>query len=400
MDDKTKGFLIHEGKTGPVQNGSVDTREQEYSVDLDSLLRDTVERRGSDLHLTAGAPPIVRINGELLPLEYPVLRPENIDNLLRPVLEPQQWEIFKQKYELDFSYSIPGLSRFRGNLMRQRGSLAVAFRVVPYQPLCIEDLGLPQAVKELCYLPRGLVLVTGPTGCGKSTTLAAMIDLINRERSVNIVTVEDPIEFLHSHKKSIVKQREVGTDTHSFADALRHVLRHDPDVILIGEMRDLASVEIALTAAETGHLVFSTLHTQTAPLAIQRVVDIFHDSERGQVRQQLADSLQAVIAQQILPKADGSGRVIAVELMLTSPAVRNLIREGKEHQLYTAIQTSRSLGMQTMDQSLSVLCLAGKITRDEALLRCVDRVELERLLKNKMGLRPAAGKSLSEPGQW
>lgn len=400
MDDSPRGFLIHEGKTGPEQNGSCDTREREYPVNLDRLLITTVERRGSDLHLTAGVPPIVRINGDLISMEYPVLRPLDVDSLVLPVLEPYQRKRFEENYELDFSYSIPGVSRFRGNIMRQRGSLAAALRVVPYKAPHIEDLSLPPAVRDLCYLPRGLVLVTGPTGSGKSTTLAAMIDLINQERSMNIVTVEDPIEFLHRHKKSIVKQREVGTDTNSFADALRHVLRHDPDVILIGEMRDLDSVAIALTAAETGHLVFSTLHTQTASLAIHRVVDVFQEHLRNQTRQQLADSLQAVIAQQLLPKSDGSGRVIAVELLLTTSAVRNLIREGKEHQLYTAIQTGRALGMQTMDQALANLCLAGKITREIALQRCVDRIELERLLYHETSPGLTVGKRFSAPAQW
>ncbi|MEW6276062.1 MAG: type IV pilus twitching motility protein PilT [Bacillota bacterium] len=365
--------------------GSGGAGEQAYPADLDRLLKITFERKGSDLHLTAGAPPIARINGELVPLDFPVLRPADVENLVFSVLEPRHRKIFEERLELDFSYSIAGMSRFRGNVMRQRGSLAAALRLVPYNPPLIEELGMPPAVakvmKDLCYLPRGLVLVTGPTGSGKSTTLAAMINVINQERSLNIVTVEDPIEFLHRHKKSIVRQREVGSDTHSFAEALRHVLRHDPDVILIGEMRDLESISIALTAAETGHLVFSTLHTQTAPLTIHRIVDVFQEYLRNQIRQQLADSLQAVLAQQLLPRADGAGRVVAVELMLSTPAVRNMIREGKEHQLYTSIQTGRTLGMQTMDQALAELCLSGKITREVAFARCVDKVELERLLQ-------------------
>ncbi|MFZ5591950.1 MAG: type IV pilus twitching motility protein PilT, partial [Bacillota bacterium] len=252
--------------------------------------------------------------------------------------------------------------------------------VVPWNPPLLDELGLPAVLRQLCYLPRGLVLVTGPTGSGKSTTLSALINQINRERDLNIVTVEDPIEFLHQHRRSIVKQREVGTDTHSFASALRHVLRHDPDVILIGEMRDPESMAIALTAAETGHLVFSTLHTQTAPLTVQRVIGAFSEHLRNQIRQQLADTLQAVVAQQLLPARDG-GRAVAVEVLLSTPAVRNLIREGKEHQLYTVMQTGRAAGMQTMDQALASLCLAGRVSREEALLRCVDRAELERLLK-------------------
>jgi twitching motility protein PilT len=354
-----------------------------YPVDLDELLRYTIERKGSDLHLTAGAPPVARIHGELVFLDLPLLRPCDVEALILPRLDRSLREAFREKLELDFSYSIPGLSRFRGNLMFQRGSIAAAFRVVPYNPPRLEDLGLPPAVRSLCDLPRGLILVTGPTGSGKSTTLASMIDIINEERSVNILTVEEPIEFLHRQKKSIVKQREERSDTRSFAEALRHALRHDPDVILVGEMRDLESISIALTAAETGHLVFSTLHTQTAPLTIHRIVDVFQEYLREQIRQQLADSLQAVISQQLLPAADGSGRVLAVELMLAIPAVRNMIREGKEHQLYTVIQTNRSLGMQTMDQALADLCLAGKITQEVAFSRCVDKVELERLLQRK-----------------
>ncbi|MEW6459320.1 MAG: type IV pilus twitching motility protein PilT [Bacillota bacterium] len=362
-------------------------QEKEYPVDFDSLLRITVERQGSDLHLTAGLPPVVRIHGELVPLDYPPLKPSDIEQLVLPRLEPSYRAILDEKWELDFSYSVAGVSRFRGNIMRQRGSYSAVLRVVPYEAPALEELGLPAAVRNLCFLPRGLVLVTGPTGSGKSTTLAAMIDLINKERRVNIVTVEDPIEFLYRHNQSIVRQREVGSDTRSFADALRHVLRADPDVILIGEMRDLESIAIALTAAETGHLVFSTLHTQTAPLTIHRIVDVFQEHQRDQIRQQLADSLQGVIAQQLVPRADGGGRVAAVELMLASPAVRALIREGKEHQLYSAIQTSRQQGMQTMDQALAELYAAGKITRELALERCVDRAEVERLIQ-KGGFGP------------
>lgn len=377
------GHIIHEGQKGPER--LEEAADRVYPVDLEHLLVATVDMGGSDLHLTAGAPPVVRVFGELMPLDQPKLWPSDIHDLVFPILEPSQQESLVRKWELDFSYSVPGVGRFRGNVMVQRGSKAVAFRAIPYSVPRLEDLGLPWPVKDLCSLPRGLVLVTGPTGSGKSTTLAAMIDRINTERKVNIVTVEEPIEFLHRHKQAIVKQREVGTDTRSFADALRHVLRHDPDVILIGEMRDLESISIALTAAETGHLVLSTLHTQTAPLTIHRIVDVFQDFQRNQIRQQLADTLHAVISQQLLPTADGRGRVVAVELMLGSTAVRSLIREGKEHQLYTAIQTGRSMGMQTMDQSLAELCLGGKITQETAFQRCVDKVELERLLTGSRG---------------
>jgi len=353
----------------------------DQAPDINEILAKTVQMNGSDLHLAAGKPPVVRINGDLISMDLPRLMPSDIEELIYPILEPHYKEKLAQNLELDFSYSVPRLSRFRGNVMWQRGSLGVNFRVVDINIPQLDELSLPPEVKKLAFLTRGLVLVTGPTGSGKSTTLAALINLINEERCLNIVTVEDPIEYLHSHKKSIIKQREVGSDTHSFANALRHVLRHDPDVILIGEMRDTESIAIALTAAETGHLVFSTLHTQTASLAVHRIVDVFPDGMRNQIRQQLADSLQGILAQQLLPRADGKGRVAAAELLFTSAAVKNLIREGKEHQLYTVQQTSRNAGMQTLDQALAELCLTGKITRETALERAVDKVELERALK-------------------
>ncbi|BAF59327.1 MAG: type IV pilus twitching motility protein PilT [Pelotomaculum sp.] len=351
------------------------------SVRIEEILAATVKMDGSDLHLTVGMPPVVRIYGRLEALDMPRLMPRDVEILINPILTPRQREELEKNRELDFSFSVPGLSRFRGNIMWQRGTLAVNFRVVSINIPTLEELKLPPVVKELAHLPRGLVLVTGPTGSGKSTTLAAIINQINEERCLNIVTIEDPIEFLHSHKKSIVKQREVGSDTHSFANALRHVLRHDPDVILVGEMRDLESISIAITAAETGHLVFSTLHTQTAPLTIHRIIDVFPSRMRSQISQQLAGCLQAILAQQLIPRADGKGRVAAVEVMLTTPAVRNLIREGKEHQLYTAMQTGRNVGMQTMDSALADLVNAGIISRETALEHCVDQVELERMIR-------------------
>jgi len=301
--------------------------------------------------------------------------------LLRQVVKDYHMNVLKDEWELDFSHSIPGISRFRGNVMFQRNSLSVALRMIPYEIPKIDSLGLPPAIKKLCYLNRGLILVTGPTGSGKSTTMAAMIDVMNTERNLNIVTVEDPIEFLHVNKKSTIRQREVGVDTRSFGSALRHVLRHDPDVILIGEMRDLESIHIALTAAETGHLVISTLHTQTAPLTIHRVVDVFQEHQREQVRQQLADALRGVISQQILPNVNGDGRVVAVEFMAESSAVKNLIREGRIHQLYTAIQTGQNQDMQTMDMALARLTLSGTISRELAYERCIDRIEFQRILE-------------------
>jgi len=353
-----------------------------YPVDINQLLKMTIEKKGSDLHLVAGVPPHIRIFGELVRTDLPPLRPKDIETMLEAILNDKQKENLYNEWELDFSYSIPGLSRFRGNVMFQRNSLGVNFRVIPFEIPEISALGLPAGVEDLCDLSRGLVLVTGPTGSGKSTTLAAMVNYINETKNVNIITLEDPIEFLHNHKKSIVHQREVGTDTHSFADALRHILRHDPDVILVGEMRDLDSISIALTAAETGHLVLSTLHTQTAALTVSRIIDVFHDSRREQVRQQLANSLKAVIAQQLVPKKDGSGRVAAVEFMLGTPAIRSMIREGKEHQLYSAIQTGHTVGMQTMDQALARLYLRGEISRQHALEYSIDPKEVERLLNS------------------
>lgn len=353
-----------------------------YPVGLVELLKLTVELGGSDLHLAAGARPSVRINGEIIPQDYPPMSTKDMDSIILSILEPYQKDVLHNTWELDFSYSIQGVARFRGNVMKQRGSLAAVFRVVPHNIPEFDKLGLPGDIKKLCHLTRGLVLVTGPTGSGKSTTLASMIDIINSTRKLNIVTVEDPIEFLHRHKLSTIRQREVGIDTQSFSSALRHVLRHDPDVILIGEMRDLDSISIALTAAETGHLVFSTLHTQNAPLTITRVVDVFQAEAREQIRQQLANSLKAVVSQQLLPTADGKGRVVAVEYMANTSAVRSQIREGKEHQLYSSIQTGQAFGMQTMDQALYKLYSQGRISRETAAEYCIDRVEMDRLLQN------------------
>lgn len=353
-----------------------------YCKTLDNLLTETVRQKGSDLHLVVGMPPSIRINGDLVPLNLPELKQPDLDGMLCSVFTDEQCEKLEQNLELDFSYAISGCARFRGNIMVQRGTLAAVFRAVPFTIPEFEKLGLPQDIKRLCELPRGLVLVTGPTGSGKSTTLAAMIDLINSERACNIVTVEDPIEFLHRHKKSAVLQRELGTDTHSFASALRHVLRHDPDIIMIGEMRDQESISIALTAAETGHLVLSTLHTQTAPLTLTRIIDSFSDDKRLQIRQQLANSLRAVISQQLVPTLDGDSRVAAVEYMVDTPAIRSMIRDGKEHQLYSAIQTGQSHGMRTMDQALARLCGQGLISRNSVFEFCIDRTEAERLITN------------------
>ncbi|NLM09185.1 MAG: type IV pilus twitching motility protein PilT [Clostridiaceae bacterium] len=356
--------------------------DKDYKNKIDALLTLIVEKNASDLHLIAGFQPAMRINGEIRPIDYPTLTPKDVECLIASVLTEAQLQKLETNLELDFSYSIHGVARFRGNIMKQRGTWAAAFRAVPFILPSFDSLGLPGEIKKLCDLSRGLVLVTGPTGSGKSTTLAALIDIINTNRALNIVTIEDPIEFLHKHKKSTVRQREIGMDTHSFGEALKHVLRHDPDVILIGEMRDLESISIALTAAETGHLVFSTLHTQTAPLTISRIVDIFSSDKREQIRQQLAGSLKAVISQQLLPRADRKGRVVAVEYMVNTPAIRSLIRDGKDHQLYSAIQTGHSYGMQTMDAALVKLYQSGKITREIALEYCIDAGEVQRMMRN------------------
>lgn len=355
-----------------------------YACDINELLRLAVEKGASDLHLVAKEPPCLRINGQLLSQkEYPSLYPENIQALLFSILKEEQINELQTEWELDFSYAIAGCARFRGNVILQRGSLAAVFRIVPFRVPGMDTLGLPEDVKRLCSLPRGLILVTGPTGSGKSTTMAAMIDYMNQRRAINILTVEDPIEFLHQHNKATVRQREVGIDTHSFGIALRQALRHDPDVIMIGEMRDPESISIALTAAETGHLVLSTLHTQTAPLSISRIIDSYPNDQKAQVRQQLSGSLRAVISQQLVEDTSG-GRVAAIEYLVDSPAVTSMIRESKEFQLYSALQTGSEFGMQTMDQALVRLYLAGRITQGKMLQYCIDEKEILRL--SRMGI--------------
>ncbi|MGN0571600.1 MAG: type IV pilus twitching motility protein PilT [Candidatus Fimenecus sp.] len=356
-------------------------KESHYPVTLTDLLRLTVEKGGSDLHLVAGIEPCIRINGDLQrQTDFPSMQPEDVEGMLLSFMNEEQKRALLEEWELDLALSVPECARFRGNVIIQRGTLAAVFRAIPFQVPELEKLGLPQDVKRLCNLPRGLVLVTGPTGSGKSTTLAAMIKYINERYETNIVTVEDPIEFLHSHIKSTVRQREIGTDTHSFANALRTVLRHDPDTIMIGEMRDPESISIAITAAETGHLVLSTLHTQTAPMTISRIIDSFPEGQKGQIRQQLANSLKAVISQQLIPTVNGKGRVLAVEYMTDTPGVKNLIREEKEHQLYGTMQTSQLQGMQTMDQALIKLCREQKISKESVIEFCVDEKEVRRLL--------------------
>jgi twitching motility protein PilT len=348
---------------------------------VDDILRRVVELGGSDLHLTAGCPPVIRLRGELSPLtEYPVLDGNRIRELIYAIINQKQRERFEDELELDTSHSIPGVGRFRVNVLLQRDAVGSVMRVIPHEIVPLGALGLPETVANFATLSRGLVLVTGPTGSGKSTTLASLIDVINTSRPVHIMTVEDPIEFLHQHKQAVVNQREVGEDTHSFAAALKHVLSQDPDVILVGEMRDLETIATALTAAETGHLVFATLHTQDAPQTVDRVIDVFPAHQQQQIRVQLATSLQGVVTQQLVPLAGGHGRTVAAEIMVATPAVRNLIREGKVHQIYSAMQAGARFGMRSMDQSLAELVRAGKISFEVAVERAANPDDLRRLL--------------------
>jgi twitching motility protein PilT len=350
-------------------------------IDFADILMEVVTRRASDLHLAAGAHPTVRIRGRLTPLEdYPVLADTDTREIVYSILSGDQRQRLETNWQLDFAYSIPGHARFRVNAYYQRGAIGAAFRLIPFGLTTIDDLGLPQTVHDFTRKPRGFVLVTGPTGSGKSTSLAAMIDEINRTRDEHIMTIEDPIEFLHAHKKCLVNQRELGTDAQSFADALKAALRQDPDVILVGEMRDLDTISTALTAAETGHLVFATLHTQDAAQTIDRVIDVFPSHQQGQVRVQLSVALQGIMTQQLLPTADGAGRVVATEVLVPTPAIRNLIREGKTHQIYSVLQTSSAQGMQTMDTSLAGLVREGKVTQKLAEARSGTPDELRRLL--------------------
>src|SRR3954453_13387294 len=349
--------------------------------DFADLLMEVISRRASDLHLAAGAPPSVRVRGRLTPMEgYPKLTPTDTREIIYSILTNDQRQRLETGWQLDFAYSIPGVARFRVNAYFQRSALGAAFRTIKAEILDIDTLGLPAAVQEFTRKPRGFVLVTGPTGSGKSTSLAAMIDSINASREEHIMTVEDPIEFLHSHKKCIVNQREIGSDAQSFNMALKGALRQDPDVILVGEMRDLETISTALTAAETGHLVFATLHTQSAPQTVDRIIDVFPTAQQSQVRMQLSVALQGIMTQQLLPTADGSSRVVGCEVLVPTPAVRNLIREGKTHQIPSAMQTGSAVGMQTMDSALAQLVRAGKVTRRLAEERAQVPEELRRLL--------------------
>ncbi|EOD00112.1 type IV pilus twitching motility protein PilT [Caldisalinibacter kiritimatiensis] len=349
-------------------------------MELNELLRKTVEMKASDLHITVGFPPVMRINGELVVCNEDNLTPNDNYDLVKQMLSEEQFKTLEREGELDLSYSQRGLGRFRVNVYKQRGTYGMAIRTVSLKIPTIEELGLPPIVKELSRKKRGLILVTGPTGSGKSTTLASMINTINNERNCHILTLEDPIEYLHKHNKSIVNQREVGTDTISFANGLRSALRQDPDVILVGEMRDLETISTAITAAETGHLVLSTLHTIGAAKTVDRIIDVFPPHQQQQIMVQLSNVIEGVISQQLLPKADGSGRAVALEIMVATPAIRNLIREGKTHQIQTAIQTGTKYNMVTMDNSLLELYRKGIISRDTILNYSVDKEMVKRFL--------------------
>jgi twitching motility protein PilT len=349
-------------------------------VTLRELLDLMVKRRASDLHLTVGAPPILRIDGKLAKTEFEILTPEMTKKLAYSIMNERQRQKFEESSELDLSFGIEQLSRFRCNVFMQRGNVAAALRQIPYKVMSFEELGIPDTIVKLSELPRGLVLVTGPTGSGKSTTLAALIDKINAERQLHIITVEDPIEYLHRHKSSVVNQREIHSDTKSFAASLKYALRQDPDVVLIGEMRDLETMEAALTISETGHLAFATLHTNSAAEAINRIVDVFPHTQQEQVRVQLSFVLQAVVTQQLIPKVNG-GRALAMEILIATPAVRAVIRDDKIHQIYSLIQAGAKYGMKTMNQSLLELYTRKRISYNDALARSSNAAEFEEMAR-------------------
>jgi twitching motility protein PilT len=361
------------------------------SYSIDTLLEQMVAHNASDLHITVGSPPVLRMRGHLHRVDQlPRMSADDTRQLLYRILSTEQQKLLELNRQIDLSYSIPGVARFRVNIYSQRESLAGAFRLIPTDLKTLEELGVPKSLYSLCDKPRGLVLVTGPTGSGKSTTLAALIDEINRTRADHIITIEDPIEFLHKHKHCIVNQRELGPDAVSFAEALRGALRQDPDVILLGEMRDLETIGTALTAAETGHLVFATLHTQDASSTVDRLIDVFPAAQQGQIRTQIATSLQGVVTQTLVPTADGQGRVPAVEILFPDDAVRNLIRQAKIEQVYSIMQTGTARGMQTLEQALAELVLKGTVDEEMALSRSSRPEQLQGLIKRAVTVAPAA----------
>lgn len=372
----------------------------ENTITLPELLKKMTEMGGSDLHITTNSPPQVRVHGHLRALDgYAPFTPAQTKQLAYSVLTDAQKHRFEEKLELDFSFGLKGLSRFRANLFNQKGAVGCVFRAIPYEIKSFEALGLPAVVSDLCKKPRGLILVTGPTGSGKSTTLASMIDKINIDRHDHILTIEDPIEFLHNHKNCVVNQREVAADTHSFADALRTALRQDPDVVLVGEMRDLETIEMALRIAETGHLTFATLHTNSAASTINRIIDVFPAEQQSQIRTQLSLVLEGIMCQALLPKSSGDGRSMALEILIPNSAIRNLIREDKIHQIYSMMQTGQDkFGMQTFNQALATLYLKKQITLDVAMQRSSNPDELKDLIERGSGLNQAYNGQGKPPG--
>jgi twitching motility protein PilT len=365
---------------------------------LAEMLHKAIQAGASDLHLTIGTPPQLRVDGKLRPMDLPALTPADTKRLAYSVMTDTQKHAFEEKWEFDFSFGIKDLCRFRGNIFTQRGAVAAVFRVIPFEIRSFEALGLPPVVQRLCNKPRGLILVTGPTGSGKSTTLAAMIDKINRERYEHILTIEDPIEFLHTHKNCLVNQREVNNDTHSFGDALRVALREDPDVVLIGEMRDLETVESALRIAETGHLTLATLHTNSAASTINRIIDIFPANQQPQIRSQLSLVLEGILCQSLIPRSNGTGRAMAMEVMIPNSAIRNLIRDDKVHQIYSSMQTGQEkFEMQTFNQSLAHLVLTRQITQEDAIGKSSNVDELQELLRRGVGLNIPAAAAAARP---
>ncbi len=368
------------------------TQGSELKVNLHQLLKAMIEKGASDMHITTGAPPLLRIDGSIVPLKLPPMGPVETKQLCYSILTEEQKIQFEKTNELDLSFGVKSLSRFRANIFTQRGACAGAFRTIPFKILSFEELGLPQIIADLAKKPSGLVLVTGPTGSGKSTTLASMIDKINAEERLHIITVEDPIEYLHPHKLSVVNQREVGTDTEGFKIALKYILRQDPDVVLVGEMRDLETIEAALTISETGHLVFATLHTNSAVSTINRIIDVFPPHQQQQVRAKLSFVLQGVVSQQLMPRMGAPGRCMAMEIMLPNPAIRNLIREDKVHQIYSQMQVGQEkFGMQTLNQSLYSLYARRMISLEEAMGRAIEVDELKMMIEGRPGLAGPGG---------
>ncbi len=365
---------------------------------LPEMLQKTIQAGASDLHLTNGSTPQIRVDGQLRPIEAGPLTPADTKRLAYSVMTDGQKHIFEEKWEIDFSFGIKDLCRFRANVFTQRGAVGAVFRLIPFEIKGFESLNLAPVVEKLCEKPRGLILVTGPTGSGKSTTLAAMIDKINQDRHEHILTIEDPIEFVHSHKNCIVNQREVSSDTHSFSDALRVALREDPDVVLIGEMRDLETVESALRIAETGHLTLATLHTNSAATTINRIVDVFPSNQQPQIRAQLSMVLEGILCQSLIPRSSGSGRAMAMEILIPTAAIRNLIREDKIHQVYSSMQTGQEkYGMQTFNQSLSHLVLTNQISLEDALSKSSNAEELQDLVQRGVGINTQAAAQRVQP---